>query len=60
MVLQTAVNVDERPITQQGLSGLRTGTARGPGRRYEDKSFYVGELRRKMGELQTEISKIAR
>ena len=62
MVLQTAVNVDNRPITQQGLSGLRTGTAssRGPGRRFEDKSFYVGELRRKMGELQTEIARIAR
>ncbi len=60
IVLQTAVNVDERPITQQGLTGLRTGTAKGPGRRFEDKSFFMGELRRKMNELQTEIARINR
>ncbi len=60
IVPQTAVKVDDRPITQQGLSGMRSGTARGPGRRFEDKSFYMGELRRKMSELQGEINKISR
>jgi len=73
LVLQTAVNVAERPITQQGLagvarggsaapgtamaSGTATASGRGPGRRYEDKSFYIGELRKKMAELNTEVER---
>ena len=33
--LQTAVNVSERPITQQGLTGLKTGGGRGPQRQFQ-------------------------
>ena len=63
--LQTPVRVADRPVTQQGLSGLRTGTGRatgtaGPGaqRQFQDKSYFLGILRSKMSELQTEISRL--
>ena len=52
-------------VTQQGLSGLRTGAGRtagtaGPGaqRQFQDKSYFLGILRSKMSELQTEISRL--
>ena len=36
--LQTPVAVADRPVTQQGLSGMRTGTGKGPQRQYQDKA----------------------
>ena len=36
--LQTPVQVADRPITQQGLSGIRTGAT---GTRYEIAQFYA-------------------
>ena len=58
--LQTPVNIADRPVTQQGLSGLRTagGTGRVPQRQFQDKSYFMGVLRAKMGELQTEINRL--
>lgn len=60
--LQTPVRVADRPVTQQGLSGLRTGTATGstrlPQRQYQDKSYYMGVLRAKMSEMQSEIMRL--
>lgn len=58
--LQTPVAVADRPVTQQGLSGMRTGTGKGPQRQYQDKSYFMGLLRTKMSELQSEIGKISR
>ena len=58
--LQTPVAVADRPVTQQGLSGMRTGTGKGPQRQFQDKSYFMGLLRTKMTELQTEITKISR
>ena len=58
--LQTAVNVSDRPITQQGLTGLKTGGGRGPQRQFQDKSFFMGALRTKMSELTSEIGKLSR
>lgn len=58
--LQTPINVADRPVTQQGLSGMRTGTAKGPQRQYQDKSYFMGQLRSKMSELQAEINKMNR
>ncbi len=48
--LNTAVRVVERPVTQQGMAGMRSGPA-GPGRQVQDKSFYLAEIRRKMTDL---------
>lgn len=59
--LQTPVQVADRPITQQGLTGIRTSGAtgtssgRGPQRQFQDKSYFMGVLRSKMSELSTEI-----
>ena len=39
------VSVAERPITQQGLQGLKTGGGRGPQRQFQDKSYFLGALR---------------
>ena len=50
----------ERPITQQGLQGLKTGGGRGPQRQFQDKSYFLGALRTKMTELTTEIGRLTR
>ena len=44
--LKTNVQVADRPVTQQGMTGMRTGN-QGPGRQIQDKSYYLGELRAK-------------
>jgi hypothetical protein len=54
------LKVADRPITQQGLTGLRTaaGTSSVGQRHVQDKSYFVGILRAKMSELSTEIKHI--
>ena len=47
----------ERPVTQQGLSGLQS-TLAGPKRRVFDKSYYLQALRKKVEGLTDEIAKI--
>ena len=54
------MSVAERPITQQGLQGLKTGGGRGPQRQFQDKSYFLGALRTKMTELTTEIGRLTR
>ncbi|XP_054893424.1 intraflagellar transport protein 74 homolog [Poeciliopsis prolifica] len=56
-VLAAAIKVADRPITQQGLSGMKTGM-KGPQRQILDKSYYLGLLRSKINELTTETSKL--
>lgn len=57
--LNTSVHVEDRPITQQGLSGLKTAD-RGTRRQFEDKSYYLGLLRSKINELTSEIGVLTR
>ncbi|XP_045918101.1 intraflagellar transport protein 74 homolog [Micropterus dolomieu] len=56
-VLSAQIKVTERPVTQQGLSGMKTGM-KGPQRQILDKSYYLGLLRSKINELTTETSKL--
>ncbi|XP_066567085.1 intraflagellar transport protein 74 homolog [Amia ocellicauda] len=56
-VLSAQIKVADRPVTQQGLSGMKTGM-KGPQRQILDKSYYLGVLRGKVNELTTEISKL--
>ncbi|XP_076617570.1 intraflagellar transport protein 74 homolog [Chaetodon auriga] len=56
-VLSAPIKVTERPVTQQGLSGMKTGM-KGPQRQILDKSYYLGLLRSKINELTTETSKL--
>jgi hypothetical protein len=51
--LNTTVSLEARPVTQQGLEGMRLKTA-GPGRQIADKSYFLSELRQKISELSKE------
>ncbi len=41
--------VADRPVTQQGMAGLKT--ASGAGRQVADKTYYLAQLRQKRSEL---------
>ncbi|KAF7651661.1 hypothetical protein LDENG_00107360 [Lucifuga dentata] len=56
-VLSAQIKVTDRPVTQQGLSGMKTGM-KGPQRQILDKSYYLGLLRSKINELTTETSRL--
>eukprot|EP00927_Polykrikos_kofoidii_P077192 TRINITY_DN74160_c0_g1_i1.p1 TRINITY_DN74160_c0_g1~~TRINITY_DN74160_c0_g1_i1.p1 ORF type:complete len:602 (+),score=177.09 TRINITY_DN74160_c0_g1_i1:325-2130(+) len=49
------VQVHDRPTTQQGLSGMKTGSL-GPKRQVYDKTYYMLELRKRCTDLQEEIT----
>jgi hypothetical protein len=51
------MSISERPVTQQGLSGMRPVTS-GPGRMVQDASFFVGLLRQKINEITVEIGRM--
>lgn len=44
LVLNAQIKVADRPVTQQGLRGIKTGS-KGPNRQVQDRSYYVGLLR---------------
>jgi hypothetical protein len=46
----TNVEISARPVTQQGMSGMKTA-AQGPGRQVADKSFFLNTLRVKIQEI---------
>jgi hypothetical protein len=56
-VLQQGLKVDDRPVTQQGMGGMKTA-GQGPGRQIFDRSYFIGLLRAKQSELNQEIEKI--
>ncbi|NWZ67955.1 IFT74 protein, partial [Acrocephalus arundinaceus] len=56
-VLSSQIKVADRPVTQQGLSGIKTAV-KGPQRQIMDKTYYLGVLRSKTNELTTEINKL--
>ena len=53
----TEVKAQNRPVTREGLSGIRVKTA-GLGRRVQDSSYYLGLVRSKISELNDEIKKM--
>ncbi|NXN85535.1 IFT74 protein, partial [Bombycilla garrulus] len=56
-VLSSQIKVADRPVTQQGLSGIKTAM-KGPQRQIMDKTYYLGMLRSKTNELTSEINKL--
>eukprot|EP00698_Gefionella_okellyi_P014780 TRINITY_DN4108_c0_g1_i1.p2 TRINITY_DN4108_c0_g1~~TRINITY_DN4108_c0_g1_i1.p2 ORF type:complete len:622 (-),score=149.34 TRINITY_DN4108_c0_g1_i1:2087-3952(-) len=56
--MQTTMNLSARPVTQHGVQGMGTAGSQGPDRQLQDASYFLGILRSKCSELQTEISKI--
>jgi len=55
--LNTAVAVKDRPVTRQGMGGMRVKTA-GPGRQVQDVSFYHGVLRKRVADLMEELARM--
>ncbi|KAJ3147741.1 Intraflagellar transport protein 74 [Geranomyces variabilis] len=49
--------VVDRPMTQQGLGGMRTG-AQGPGRMIQDITYFQSELRQKINLLSAELARL--
>ncbi|KAJ3182990.1 Intraflagellar transport protein 74 [Geranomyces variabilis] len=49
--------VVDRPMTQQGLGGMRTG-AQGPGRMIQDITYFQSELRQKISLLSAELARL--
>ncbi|XP_038625810.1 intraflagellar transport protein 74 homolog [Tachyglossus aculeatus] len=56
-LLTSHIKVVDRPVTQQGLRGMKT-TVKGPQRQILDKSYYLGVLRMKISEFIAEINKL--
>ncbi|KAA0151272.1 hypothetical protein FNF27_04124 [Cafeteria roenbergensis] len=55
--LNTAVAVADRPVTRQGMGGMRVKTA-GPGRQVQDVSFFHGLLRKRVADLVAELGRM--
>lgn len=53
----TEVKVSERPMTMQGVMGMKTGSV-GPKRQIYDKSYYMVELRKRCQDLGDEITQL--
>eukprot|EP00928_Gymnodinium_smaydae_P015027 TRINITY_DN15510_c0_g1_i1.p1 TRINITY_DN15510_c0_g1~~TRINITY_DN15510_c0_g1_i1.p1 ORF type:complete len:636 (-),score=124.05 TRINITY_DN15510_c0_g1_i1:213-2033(-) len=53
----TEVNITDRPMTMQGLSGMKTGSL-GPKRQVYDKTYYMLELRKRCVQLGEEVAKM--
>eukprot|EP01135_Chromosphaera_perkinsii_P003353 Nk52_evm53s240 gene=Nk52_evmTU53s240 len=57
--LGTSIMVVDRPMTQQGLRGIKTGS-QGPSRQVQDKTYHLGVLRSKISELQGEVVRMTK
>lgn len=55
--LNAQINVVDRPMTQQGLGGMKTGV-KGPQRQVQDRTYYLGLIRGKINELLAENAKL--
>ena len=56
VALAASINVADRPMTGQGVMGMRAQGA--TGRLVEDTSYYVGLIRKKMNEINTETNRL--
>lgn len=52
--MMNPTKADDRPMTRGGLGGLQT-SAGGFNRTVQDKTYYLGLLRAKIGEINTEL-----
>ncbi|XP_052098080.1 intraflagellar transport protein 74 homolog [Mytilus californianus] len=55
--LQSQLKVEDRPMTQQGLGGMKTGV-KGQGRTVKDRTYFLGLIRSKINELNGENTKL--
>jgi len=52
--LDTNVQIEHRPITQHGMTGMKTAS-KGPNRKIADRNYYENELKGKLIEIVKEI-----
>lgn len=57
-ILFPVPSLSDRPITQQGLGGIRPKT-QGPGRMIQDKTFWGNELKKKIALVTSEITSLS-
>ena len=57
VALSASINVLDRPVTGQGVMGMKT-QGQGIGRLVEDNSYYVGLLRKKIADVNSESKKL--
>ena len=55
--LTSDISVSDRPVTQQGVMGVRKKTG-GPGRQIMDATYYASILRSKCNEVSSEVEKL--
>ncbi|CAM9166558.1 unnamed protein product [Chrysoparadoxa australica] len=58
IALSADLKVSERPVTQQGMMGMKTSSGGGHGRLVQDGTFYIGILQQKVAEIQKEIGSL--
>jgi intraflagellar transport protein 74 len=56
VALNASINVQDRPVTGQGMMGMRAQT--GQGRLIEDTSYYVGILRKRIADVTSESRRL--
>jgi intraflagellar transport protein 74 len=57
LTASASLNIDARPVTQQGLTGMRTRPL-GPGRQIADKNYYLTDLRLRITDITNEIASL--
>jgi len=57
VALSASINVNDRPLTGQGVMGMRAQTGMS-GRLVEDASYYVGLIRKKMTDVNNETNRL--
>ncbi|CAM9723209.1 unnamed protein product [Ascophyllum nodosum] len=55
--LSQEVKIADRPVTQQGMSGMKVSGG-GMGRQVQDGSYFIGVLRGKMNDTRAEIGRL--
>ncbi|CAM9166746.1 unnamed protein product [Hapterophycus canaliculatus] len=58
VALSQEVKVTDRPVTQQGMSGMKTAGGGGIGRQVQDGSFFIGVLRSKINDARAEVGRL--
>jgi intraflagellar transport protein 74 len=57
LALSASINVSDRPVTGQGVMGMRVSTQQ-TGRLVQDSAFYIGLLRTKVKEINDETIRL--
>lgn len=57
VALSSQITVVDRPMTQQGLGGMKTGV-KGSQRMVQDKTYYLGLIRGKLNDLNAENARL--